>query len=141
MKFDFKNGKMINSVCCVVFIVLSYLFNFWYSISYVLHPNKLLNAVLFIVLYCIFVLAVAMFIKASNSIITLIIVALLSVQWIKGAITTGPLQLGLYNINDSSVPIYNYIIQVIILILNLAVLVYVLYKLHQELENIKSHIN
>jgi len=144
MKIDFKNKNMCNSIYSVAFMGLSCLFIFWYAITFIVFTSKILSVILFLFFYFVFVIVTVLFLKVSNSNIARIIITIFSVISIKEYIKA-PLQIVINHINNmpiqsNSAVVINFLIQTIIVILNISVLTYALYRMHQESENVKLNV-
>lgn len=143
MKLKFKNDKLVNTSCSLAYIVLSYIFILWYQIEYLAFEVQTLRAITFLMFNIIFVAIILYFLKVSNSNIAIAIITIFSIVNLK-IYATGPMNILLNNkFNDSiskeSIITFAFIIEVIILILNLVVSFYAIFKLH-ELQDDKNNI-
>ena len=143
MRLKFKNSKLLNTSCSLSYIVLAYIFMLWYQIEYLAFEVQTLRAITFLMFNIIFIAIVLYFLKLSNSNIAMAIITIFSIVNLK-IYATGPMNILLNNkFNDSiskeSIITFTFIIEVIILILNLVVSFYAIFRLH-ELKEDKNNI-
>lgn len=143
MKLKFKNEKLVNTSCSLAYIVLSYIFILWYQIEYLAFEVQALRASTFLMFNIIFVAIILYFLKVSNSNIAIATITIFSIVNLK-IYATGPMNILLNNKFNDSIPkesiiTFAFIIEVIILILNLVVSFYAIFKLH-ELQEDKNNI-
>lgn len=139
MKIDLKNRKFLNSSYSLVYIILSYVFTIWYEVEFIAFEIKTSRSIVFFIIYTIFVVLTLYFLKASNSNIAIVIIGVFSIIHLKDY-SAGPIQILLNNkFNDSlqyrSILTFEFIAQIMIVIFNLAISFYTIYKLHGIQEN------
>ncbi len=139
MKVDLKNGGVFNTSCAIGYILLSYIFTLWYKFEFMIFNIETVSAIKFLVIYIIFMASIFFFLKVSRSNISKVIISIFSIIYMK-EYSMGPIDTILNNKFDfgtqhKSLLTFSFLAQIIIIILNLAILFYALLKLHDQLEN------
>jgi len=141
MIVDFKNGKIINTICTIAYIILSYVFILWYKFEFMIFEIEALSATKFFVIYLIFMLSVLWLLKISNSKVVSLTIGILSIIYLK-EIVQGPIAAFLNSkiktgdsIQSQSILSFGFFAQILFIIFNLAILFFAILKLHEQLEN------
>jgi len=134
-----KNGKVFNTSFCVAYIVLSYIFTLWYGFEFMTFDVEIPSAVIFLIVYIIFVALILWFLKVSNSNIASVIISIFSILYLK-EYSIAPIQALVDSIFTTSlghkpILIFDFSLQIIIVILNLVLLFFAILKLHDQLES------
>lgn len=136
-----KNGKVLNTCFCVAYIVLSYVFMLWHGFEFMFFDIEILSAIRFLTVYVIFMLAILWFLKISNSTIASVVIGILSIFYLK-EFSMGPMQIIINSkfsdsLQPQSILTFGFLVQIIMIILNLAILFFSILKLHDQLESKK----
>lgn len=133
MENKFKNYNLINSICCLIYITISYLFTIWYQIKYMTFEANILSGVIFIVFNIMFIALTLYFLRFTNSNIAIIIIMIFTIINLK-AYSIGPMYIFLNKLlGTESMAISALIIEAIVIIINFVLLFYSIYKLHEAL--------
>ncbi|MBE6053969.1 MAG: hypothetical protein E7212_08660 [Clostridium sartagoforme] len=139
MKLKLKNNKLVNTTYSLSYIVLSYVFTLWYQLEYLSFDLEASRSIIYLILNIIFVVLTLCFLKASNINIAILIITIFSIISLK-VYAVGPIQILLNNKFSDSLPkeaivTFAFIVQILILISNLAVSFYAIFRLHELQEN------
>lgn len=139
MKLKLKNNKLVNTTYSLFYIVLSYVFTLWYQLEYLSFDLEASRSIIYLILNIIFVVLTLCFLKASNINIAILIITIFSIISLK-VYASGPIQILLNNKFSDSLPkeaiiTFVFIVQILILISNLAVSFYAIFRLHELQEN------
>lgn len=142
LKVSLKNGKIFNTSCSVAYIVLSYAFTLWYTLEFMIFDIKTSSAIIFLIIYTIFMILTLYFIKVSNSNIATLSISIFSILYLK-YYSVGPLDAFLNSkftnsLQHKSILTFGFLAQIIIIIFNLAILFFAILKLHELQESKKS---